>query len=387
MIRVGIECEQLEQNRFGIGHTLAQFFESLTKIPDIEKELKLVLYFKATMPTDAFLTHPLFEKKVLMQGRGLFNVSFNVFYHILLPLRYWKDTIDVFVFPSNMLPAFFLGKAIVVLVSDVPWEAFHGTLPFRYRLSYILFCWWAARRATIMTISEVSKRELQQFYGIPDRRIFVNPWGIDPLFNVLARDEAYIARARKIREHVGITGDFFLSVGQAFPRRHVKETMEAFALIADEYPGMQYLVACTDKYNPPMLVQLAGDINKKLGREAIVLSAYLAREDMPYCMNESRALVYVSSKEAQGLPPVEALACGTPVIVADTPISHEIFGDDGFFVSDPSRPAEIAVQMRRLLKNPAESMRVVRAQTPNLARYGWQAHIERWLAMTRNMSA
>ena len=178
MIRIGIECEQLEGKRFGVGHTLAQLLDAATKVPDVEKNHRFILYFKSEIPNDAFLAHPLFEKKILTGG--MIPRSFNVFYHILLPIRYFFDRLDCFFFPSYMLPAFFIGKAVVVLTNDVYWEAHHGTLPFKYRLAYRLFCWWAAKRAQrIMTISRFSADELKAFYGISDARLVVNSWGLE----------------------------------------------------------------------------------------------------------------------------------------------------------------------------------------------------------------
>ena len=138
-----------------------------------------------------------------------------------------------------MLPAFFVGKAVVVLTNDVYWEAHHGTLPFRYRLSYRIFCWWAAKRAKrIMTISRFSAKEIEQFYNLPSDRIVVNPWGLEPIFKILKRSPEYYAKAGEIKKKLGITKDFFLSVGQAFPRRHMKEAMEAFGNIAHTYPDI-----------------------------------------------------------------------------------------------------------------------------------------------------
>lgn len=386
MIRVGIECEQLEQNRFGVGHTLAQLLRALTAVPHIEDEFKFVLYFKKEIPQDEFLRHPLFEAKVLMRDTKLFNVSFNIFYHVLLPWRYWRDKLDVFLFPSNMLPAFFFGKAIVVLVNDVYWEAHHGTIPFRYRISYLMFCWWAAKRATIMTISEFSKKELRRFYRIPENRIFANPWGIEKGFRALPRTKEYTKKIAELKETFGIHKDFLLSVGQAFPRRHMKEAVEAFGSIAAEYPFVQYLVACTDKYNPPMLAELIHEENKKTGKRAIVYASYLNQDDVPYMMSEAKALLYVSSKEALGLPPIEAVRCGTPVIVADTPTTREFFGERGFFVPSPHSPREIAHYMKEVLAHEKEARAITQTQAQRLSKLNWESHTQKLLTVLHEIA-
>ena len=371
MIRVGIECEQLEGNRFGVGHALAQLLETFAQVPEIEKNFRFVLHFKKEIPKDDFLSHPVFEKRILTGG--IIPASFNIFYHILIPIAYFRDKLNLYFFPSYMLPAFFIGKSIVVLTNDVYWEAHHGNLPFRYRLAYRLFCWWAAKRAyKIFTISEFSSGELQKFYNISRERIFVNPWGLEKIFKELPKDEKYFAEIKKNKVQFGIENKFFLSIGQAFPRRHIKEAMLAFALIASQHPDTQYLVATTDKYEPPVLENLAEEINQKAGRRAIIYVKYLDRNILPHLMNEALALIYVSDKEALGLPPLEALACGRPAIVKNNEISRELFGEKGYFVADTNNPNFIADQMKRILNNPDEIIEILAKQKPNLARFNWQ---------------
>jgi len=378
MIRVGIECEQLEGHRFGVGHTLAQLLETIAHAPGIEKKYRFVLYFKKEIPKDSFLSYPVFEKKILTGG--LIPTSFNIFYHIVIPIAYWRDRLDCFFFPSYMLPAFFMGKAIVLLTNDVYWEARYGGLPFRYRLSYRLFCWWAALRAEkIVTISDFSKKELKQFYNLPDKRVAVNPWGLSGMFSILPRDEKYSRQINEIKKRIGIKTDFLLSLGQAFPRRHIKESVEAFAQIATRYPDTQYLIACADKYSPPVLAELIKRSDQTIGREAIIYTTYLKHEDVLYLMNEALALIYVSDKEALGLPPLEALACGRPAIVKDNEISRELFGDEGYFVDDANNPKSIAAQMERILKNKDEVAAIVKKQSSRLEKFNWPAHINRLL--------
>lgn len=379
MKRIGIECEQLEGERFGVGRTLAQLLEEFTHIPNIEKRYRFILYFKSEIPADAFLTHPVFEKKVVTGG--IIPRSFNVFYHIVLPIRYFMDKLDAFFFPSYMLPAFFMGNAIVVLTNDAYWEAHYGTLPFRYRISYRMFCFWAAKRARkIMTISQFSADELIGYYHIPQSRILVNPWGLDPVFREFPRTDDYHNHVSSLKKKYNITGDFFLSVGQAFPRRGVREAMRAFGIITKKYPHVQYLVACSDKYNPPQLESIAEHINAEAGREAVIYAnKYIDHADLPYLLSETRALIYISSKEALGLPPLEALTSGSPSIIADTPLAHELLGDTGFFIKDLQDKDEIAKNMEVIINNKEEVNRVIEAQKPRLHYCNWHTHAARLL--------
>lgn len=373
MKKIGIECENLEGKRFGVGHTMAQLLDAFTKVPGIEKKYKFVLYFKKEIPKDSFLEHPVFEKKII-RFPGL-PASFNIFYHILIPFYYLKDKLNLFFFPSYMLPAFFLGKAVVVLTNDVYFEAYHGSLPFRFKLSYRLFCKWAVLRAKrIMTISEFSKKELMKFYNLSEEKIFVNYWGLSPEFKTLEKNDNYLHKISKIKKKLGIKNEFILSVGQAFKRRRVKEAMQAFEKIADIFPNIQYLVPCVDKNNPPVLDILAEKINERLRRKAIVRVGYIDTKDMVCLFNSAKLLVYVSDIEALGLPPIEALVCETPPLVADNGLTHEIFNDNAFFVKDAENTDEFAVVLKNALTDKEKIKKIINEKNNILSKLNWQNH-------------
>lgn len=374
--KIGIECEQLEGERFGVGHTLAQLLETVAKLPDINKKFKFILYFKKEIPDDNFLSSPIFEKKITKFP--LLPTSFNIFYHIFLPFYYIKDRLNGFFFPSYMLPAFFFGNAIVVLTNDVYYETKTGNLPFKYRLSYKIFSWLAAKRAKkIMTISEFSKKELSKFYNIKPEKIFVNPWGLSEKFRVLEKNKKTINKIGEIKTKLNIKNDYIISIGQAFPRRHVKESMLAFEKIAFKFPDIQYLVACKDKYNPPILDKLSEQINKNIGREAIIRSEYLNLDDIACLFNFSKLLVYISSSEAMGLPPIEASACGTVSLVADNELTREMLSNNSFFVTNLNSIDDIAEAMQKALTDNEKKEEIISNNAVLLKKFSWQKTAEK----------
>src|SRR3990167_7903987 len=143
IIKIGIECENLEdpKSRWGIGKITLNLLKEFSKNPEWQKQYKLYLYFKKRVPDDEFLKNPIFVKRVL----GF--PSFNIFYHILMPLRAMADRLDWMFFPAYMLPPLYFGKSVVMLTEDVYYEYKSGILPFRYRLAYGLFTNWEEIRA------------------------------------------------------------------------------------------------------------------------------------------------------------------------------------------------------------------------------------------------
>jgi len=372
MKRIGIECHNLEGNRFGVGQTLMQLLEEISRSPRLAENFEFYLYFKKEIPPDKTLESPIFKKRILRLP--FFPPSFNIFYHILIPIQYFKDKLDGFFFPGYMLPAFFAGRSVVVLTNDVLYEARSGNLPFQYRAAYWLFSRRAAKHASrIMTISHTAKKEISEWYKIPLEKIIINPWGLNKRLANASFTASEIAR---VKEKFGVKNDFIFSWGQAFPRRHFREAILAFAKIAPDFPRLQYLLSCADKYNPPILKDLAEKINNDLGREAIVYKSYIEEEkDLLALIKSARLVIYISASEAMGLPPLEALAMGTPALVAENDLNREIFGNNVFFAKNLDSADDISRNISRALADEAERRRIIENGGKVVERFSWQANL------------
>lgn len=416
MLKIGIECHNLEGERFGVGQTLIQLLKSLSENIEANppQRIRFVLYFKKEIPKDAVLNNKNFEKKILRAP--FLPPSFNIFYHILLPIAYFRDKLNGIFLPSYMMPAFFIGspphlfiyntfryllkkislnciilppmksrcggKSISVLTNDVYYESRYGNLPFKYKIAYRIFSWLAAKRATrILTISEFSKKELAKLYKISADKISVITWGLNEKMKQLAKTPENIQKIKEIKQRVGIENKYILSVGQAFPRRKIKESMLAFEKIANRFPDFQYLIACIDKYNPPILDKLADEINKGLGRQAIIRTDYLPQDEILHLFNHAELLIYISPNEAMGLPPMEALKCGSVPLVADNDLTHEMFDDNAFFVKDTDDPNSIAKEIENALTNAPRREKIIKEGQIAMQKFSWQEHGKKLLGL------
>ncbi|MDP3057773.1 MAG: glycosyltransferase family 1 protein [bacterium] len=366
--KIGIECHNLEGPRFGVGQTLIQFLEALSQTPGIAEKFEFHLYFKKEIPSDKVLTSHIFHKKILRVP--LLPPSFTFFYHFLIPLIYFTDSLDGFFFPGYMLPAFFIGRSAVVLTNDLYYEIHNGNLPLRYRLAYRIFSWWAIKKTDkIITISETAKKELSQLFKIPNEKIEVAPWGLNQeLARLSFRDD----EIDNIKKKYSIKKDLIFSWGQAFPRRHFQEAILAFAKIAKDFPDLQYLVACADKYNPPVLADLARKINAELGREAIIYRSYIEdQKELFGLVKTARLVIYASESEAMGLPPIEALSLKTPAVVADNDLTHEIFDRYAFFIKNPANVEETAETIKNGILNETKRREIINNGPAIVKKFSW----------------
>ena len=378
MIKIGIDCHKLEDKtgaeRAGIGRHTYKLLEAISHRPELKKEYKFYLYFKKEAPASiSFLENEIFVKRVakLPFFFPFFRPSFNIFFHIALPIYVLKDRVNVTFFPSFMLPALFMSKAVVVLTNDIYWEFTKGTLPLRYRLGYRLFANWAAYRATqITTQTNASRDEISGYFNIPKDKIAVVPLGADL---------KQFAPKNTVKKE-----NYILYVGQAFPRRHLAETIMAFEKIAPEFKELKLMAVGVDKYNPPKVDILKTEVNKRLGREQVERREFVDDEDLVGLYQKARLFIYVSSSEAMGLPPLEALAAGTAPVVADTATTREIFEDRAFFVASGAgeyTSDEIAKTILTGLRDDSKRKYIEEGREQILKKYTWEKHADLMLEL------
>lgn len=389
MIKVGIECESIEETQtWGVARGINKLLEELSRQPELGNEFKFFLYFKARIPDYPYLRNPIFVKKIVRLP--LVPISFSLYYYLYLPTKLWFDRLDVMYFPNYMLPLIFRGKSLVTLTEDVHYEIKNHQLPFRYRLAYGVFSNWAARHATrILAISETSKKEVARVFKIFPERIIANPLGVDvenPAVTYNLKPKTYL-----------------LYVGQAFPRRHLRETILAFEKILPEFPELKLVAVGADKYHPPVIENLAAQVNQRAGREVVVHYDYVGDDELAALYANAKALVYVSDREAFGLPPLEALSYGAVPVVAEADVNREVYGDNAFFVKTGplTAPADftlfperslsyenrIAEAIRQALTDEPKRQQIAAAAPAIVSRYTWPAHVNRFLKIIKGITA
>ena len=375
MMKIGIECESIEGKQWGVGRIVSKLLEEISLRGDLGGEFKFYLYFKSRIPDLPFLENPIFVKTLV--GRlvepilpgGAAAVPFSLYYYLLLPLRLRSDALDATYFPNYMLPMLFSGRSLVDLTEDVYHEARSGSNPFFWRLGFKVFCWWGAKRGTrIETFTESSKKELARLYKIPLEKIAVNYHGVDA---------SPAGNGRGPKKNTG--EPFILYFGQAFPRRHLRETMLAFEMVARRFSNLRLIAVGYDRYYPPVIKDLRDAINNRLGREAILHKDYVAEAERVDLFSSAQALVYISEREAFGLPPLEALGYGTVPIVARSATTEELLGDKAFFVNDPDSVESIADCMTEALTNREKRDEILNSGPEIASRYSWQTHTDRFL--------
>ena len=230
----------------------------------------------------------------------------------------------------------------------------------------------AAQRARfVMTPSEFAKRELVELLNLPDEKIVVIPYGCEH-----DRYHPGVAPAdeNQLKEW-GIEGDFLLYAGGFTRRKNVAALLEAWKLIAPDYPDLSLVLA-----GPQARLSALADAATA---PRVLPIGYVAFEQMPGLMKAARALVFPSIYEGFGLPPLEAMALGVPVLIsAQGGATPEVVGDAGAVAADGSADA-LAQALRQLLGDEALRERLKSAGPQRAQMFDWDAHARAVLEVYR----
>ncbi|MBI2416964.1 MAG: glycosyltransferase [Ignavibacteriales bacterium] len=224
----------------------------------------------------------------------------------------------------------------------------------------------------ILAISETSKKEVAKVYNINPDKIFVSYLGVN------SPQKPY---------HSLLATNYLLYIGQAFPRRHLKETIIAFKKLVHEFYDLKLVVVGKDNYNPPIINDLIKKINQELGSEKIIYYDYIEkREYVEKLYAGAKALIYVSDREAFGLPPMETLAFGVPPVIMDNELGHELFGDYAFFVEryPPQLVDNIANTIKQALTDQQKIDKIKYEGPEFVKKYNWKNFAETFFLPIRS---
>lgn len=276
---------------------------------------------------------------------------------IILPRRVREASADVLFAPAYTGP---LGCPVplVVAVYDVSFAAHPEWFGWREGVRRRVLTRMTARRAArVLTTSAFSQREIAQHLG-------VDPAKIDLVYpGVTAQTTGGEGLPRGERENL------VLFVGSLFTRRHLPEAIDGFAGLARRRADLRLEIVGDNRTRPHVdFAQLAARTGVA---DRISLRAYVPDEMLADLYRRARAFMFLSEYEGFGLTPIEALAAGVPVMVLDTPIAREVYGDAALYVPSPD-PACIERALERLLTDEPLRARLLEAAGPILARYSWE---------------
>ena len=267
----------------------------------------------------------------------------------------------------------------VVTIHDVSFMAHPEWFPRReLRLMRRLIPLSARRATRIVTGSAHAADEIAQYLRVPRGKIVVIPYGPGPGAAPADGDEA---RAR-VAKRYGLRDRYVLAVGLLQPRKNLLRLLEAFAMIAPAHPEVQLaIVGATGWGHEPFHARL-----RELAlADRVVLCGRVPDDDLRLLYRAAALLAYPSLYEGFGLPPLEAMAGGTPVIASNSTAIPEVVGEAALLF-DPLDLAAMAAAMAAVLDDPALAARLSEAGPPRAAQFSWATAAAAYLRLLRELS-
>ncbi|MBC7253832.1 MAG: glycosyltransferase family 4 protein [Actinobacteria bacterium] len=379
-MRVGIDARGLGNiNRWrGIGRYTARLVEALAR--KAEGEAELVLFGYGEGPSGDLLDAGTARQVEWVSVPQLerFSYAGMVAEHLLFARRVAASGVELFHgIDHNLSP--FIPCPSLVTVHDLILLVLRGPYLGPTAWAWMRFHKASARRARfVVVVSENTARDVERIWGIPRERIAVVPEGVTPEYRPLEDREA----VQDVIHRLGVREPYFLYLGGFDPRKNLRNLLLAFKLFLYSAGEDVLLVMAGDRRG---FEGYLDDEVEELGLEGHVhFTGFVPERDLPALYGGATAFVCVSLYEGFGLPLLEAMACGTPVLASGVSSIPEVVGEAGLLV-DPLDPEEIASGMRRLWEDAEARAELVSRGKERAASYTWDEAAARILELYRRI--
>lgn len=288
------------------------------------------------------------------------------------PLLLRRLKADLVHMPLNTVPVL-MPRPYVVTVHDLSSLLFPERRDLRGILHEIRYRRGLERAAQVIAVSAATRRDVGQVLGIPERRIKMIHNALDPVF--LAGAEGVTdSQVQSTLERYSIHYPFILYAGTIRPQKNIPRLVEAFAVLRGELEGDPRfanlrLVVIGDEISRHPEVRRA--MNQSRVAAAVRFLGFVPIDVLRAFYRAAELFAFPSLYEGFGLPPLEAMACGTPVVTSNVSSLPEVVGDAAVMVN-PENVFEIARGMRDVLTNEELRARLIRKGREQLARFSWE---------------
>jgi glycosyltransferase involved in cell wall biosynthesis len=345
-MRIGIEAQRIfRKKKHGMDMVALELIRHLQKL-DTENE-----YFIFVRPDE--------ENSLLKETPNFRIVEINSGFYplweqVALPKAAKKAGCDLLHCTSNTAPVFSSVPLVVtlhdiiymersylkILTGNGTWYQKLGNVYRRMVVPRII-----SKAQKIITVSQFEKKRIAGFFGIgTDKRLVSVYNGVGEHFRPISDTYELI----RVKKKYNLPDRFFFFLGNTDPKKNTRGTLEAFSNFIEQTENDICLVMLD--YDRDELDKMIREIGNSKLLKRIVLTGYVVNTDLPAIYCQSELFLYPSLRESFGLPMLEAMACGVPVITSSTSSMPEVAGDAALII-DPFRPEELTDAMIQICEN------------------------------------
>jgi len=271
-------------------------------------------------------------------------------------------------------------KPYIVTVHDLTLSFFPGKKMNNWfrRLGYRHVLKTVARKAQkIIVVSENTKKDLQELFKVPSDKIQVIYNGVNPEFA-----EPSKTKKADLMKKLGLQKPYFLYTGVWRNHKNIVGMIKAFATLNEEL-GNQYNLVITGRHNPSYH-EIPDTVKTMKLEEDVHLVGLVDEEDLRGLYQHALAYVFPSYYEGFGLPPLEAMQCGTPVTASNKSAIPEICGEGNALFFDPYDIADMKEKMKTIATDPSVRQRLVNRGFERVKAFDWGKMAEAVLGIYRS---
>lgn len=283
-----------------------------------------------------------------------------------IPYRFFfRSETDIAQFFNFTVPPGAKGKK-VVFIHDMAYKSCPQTVSRKTRLWLELSMKKSCRHAGhIVTVSAFSKKEISRYLHIPAKDITVVPNAVDHTVFHPGYSEGQI---QQVLDKYGVEKEYLLYLGTIEPRKNLERLIGAYSRLLREKKQLPQLVLAGKKgWLCDGIYQSVRNLHLE---NRILFTGYIEQADSPLLMCGAKVFIFPSLYEGFGMPPLEAMACGTPVIVSNTSALPEVVKDAGIAV-DPESEEELSEAVKRLLEDHKYRESLSRLGIERAKKYTW----------------
>jgi glycosyltransferase involved in cell wall biosynthesis len=369
-MRIAIDLSPVVHRKAGLATYARHLTENLLAV-DHANEYRAFHYGVADTPLPAPLaTLPL---TTVPWGARRWRLTVAAHYFAGVPMARVLPRVEIFLATEHLLPPLKDGRTVFTFH-----DAIYALFPEYHLPLNRLFLGWLMprfiRRAdAVIAVSECSRRDAVRLYGVAPEKITVIYEGVNPALRPeTSPDRIAAARARYAHDQ-----PFLLCVGTVEPRKNIAALVDALCILRARGWNHRLLIAGRQGW----LYRATFDHVKRTGMEhAVDFLDYVPDADLPALFAACDAFVFPSLYEGFGLPPLEALACGAPVVCSNTSSLPEVVGDAALLV-DPRDAGGLAAAIERVITDGALRDALRAKGIAQAAQFSWERTARETLAV------
>jgi glycosyltransferase involved in cell wall biosynthesis len=378
--RIGINAQKLSTSEsYHAAGSSRYVYSLLRELRTLDPAEPIVAYLGDVDPPDDLAPTDRFRTR--RAGWPTHRPSVRIAWEqLVLPRRLHHDAITLLHGSVNALPLAWRGPSVVTIL-----DLTFMLLPEAFNRANRLYLRWmaafaAARADRIITISEATRQDVINHLRVPAERVERIYCGVESRFRPLDDGRAL----RELRDRWGLGDGFILYLATIEPRKNLIRLIDAYAELRRRgATKLPLVLAGGPGWGVDMIVRRVHETGME---QSVRFVGFVPEPEMPLWYNAADLFVYPSEYEGFGLPPLEALACGTPVVASNRSSLPEVVGEAGILV-DPTDTVAMADAMQRVLEDERLQSRLSTAGPTRARPFTWRRMAEETLGVYRAVSA